>query len=167
MKISKIKIGILFIFVVIVLIEGISLAGSQVNAAEIREEKNLNIDEELTLELINEYRVKNSLKKLISVSSLQKMSKLKADDLSKNKYFSHYSKNLGTPFEMLEKNKIDYKIAGENLARSGNPEEVVQAWINSTTHRQNILEEEYEYTGISVIEDETYGKIYVQIFAKF
>lgn len=166
MKISKIKIGILFIFIIIILIEGISLAGNQVNAIEIQESRNLNIEEQRTLELINEYREKNNLEKLISVSNLQEVSKLKAEDISKNKYFSHNSPTFGTPFQMLEKNKIEYRIAGENLARGGNPEKVVQAWIDSTSHRENILEERFKYTGISVIEDDNYGKIFVQIFAE-
>ncbi len=65
---------------------------------------------------------------------------------------------------MLRNNKISYKIAGENLAGNTTPKKAVEAWINSTSHRENILEEDFTYTGIYVIESKTYGKIFVQLF---
>ena len=36
--------------------------------------------------------------------------------------------------------------------------------MNSESHRENILEEEYEFTGICVLNSKTYGKVYVQLF---
>ena len=36
--------------------------------------------------------------------------------------------------------------------------------MNSTSHRENILEKRYEYTGISVIKDKNYGYLFVQVF---
>ena len=65
---------------------------------------------------------------------------------------------------MLKSNNIQYTIAGENLAGNINSNKAVEAWINSPTHKANILEEEFKYTGISVIESPVYGKVFVQIF---
>ena len=45
-----------------------------------------------------------------------------------------------------------------------NSERAVNAWMNSESHRENILEEKYEYTGICVLNSKTYGKVYVQLF---
>ena len=179
MKISRRKVGILIIFVIFILIESISFATYQ-NAIQNEAERN-NIEEKIeksleenivnltreeqeTLNLINQYRKIMGLNELKPLLELQEISKLKAEDIVENEYFSHTSPYLGTPFEMLQANGIDYIIAGENLAGNISPEKAVEAWINSTSHRDNILEEEFQYTGISVIESPIYGKVFVQLF---
>jgi len=178
MKISKRKIDILIIFTIFILIESISFAtyktvvlGSTqkndiIEMKEIIEKENVNLTEEEqeTLDLINNYRKENNLKELKPYSKLQNVAKLKAIDLVENDYFSHTSPNLGTPFEMLEENGIDYVLAGENLAGNTTPKRAFEAWINSKSHRENILESKFEYTGICVIESEVYGKVFVQLF---
>ena len=65
---------------------------------------------------------------------------------------------------MLKENNIEYKIAGENLAGARNNKLALQGWLNSPTHKDNILEEKYKYTAIYIIDSNTYGKIYVQAF---
>jgi len=179
LKISRLKPGILLIFVIFVLIESISLVTYRTAVLGQIEEKNtisamktkieleetiLSEEEQKTLDLINEYRKQNGLKELKPYFELQEVAKLKAEDLVNNKYFSHISPTLGTPFNMLKDNEIEYKIAGENLAGSTTPEKAVEAWIASTSHRENILEGKFEYTGIYVIESSVYGKVFVQLF---
>lgn len=177
MKISKRKFGILFIFLIFILLETISVATyhtvvlgeKNIKEESIKmqieqEEVFLSEEEQEVLNLINQYRLENGLKELKPFSKLQEVSKIKAEDLVNNKYFSHTSPNLGTPFEMLKSNGIDYKIAGENLAGNITAKRAVEAWINSPSHKDNIMEEKYEYTGICVIESQVYGKIYVQLF---
>ena len=182
MKISRRKVGILIIFVIFILIESISFAtyhnaiqneAERNNIEEKIEEKieksleenivNLTREEQETLNLINQYRKIMGLNELKPLLELQEISKLKAKDIVENEYFSHTSPYLGTPFEMLQANGIDYIIAGENLAGNISPEKAVEAWINSPSHRDNILEE-FQYTGISVIESPIYGKVFVQLF---
>lgn len=175
MKVSRRKIVTLFIFVIFILIETISFATYQSTIQEeqekmkvieqmIKQEANLTQEEEETLDLINAYRKENGLSELKTFSKLQDVAKLKAEDLVKNEYFSHTSPNLGTPFEMLQSNNVEYIIAGENLAGNTTPERAVEAWINSNSHRENILEEDFEYTGICVIESPVYGRVFVQLF---
>ena len=131
----------------------------------VEEEKTvLSYDEQEVLDLVNKYRKENGLDELSAFSKLQDVAKLKAIDLVENEYFSHISERLGTPFEMLENNGVVYTIAGENLARGSSIEKVVEAWINSPLHRDNILEKKFEYTGICVVESDTYGKVFVQLF---
>ena len=179
MKISRLTFGILVVFAMFILLEGISFATYQtavlgqieqdntINAMKTKielEKANLSKEEEKTLELINEYRKQNGLNELKVYSKLQEVAKLKAEDLVNNKYFSHTSPTLGTPFKMLKDNQVEYRIAGENLAGNTTPERAVEAWINSPAHRDNILENKFEYTGIYVIESPVYGKIFVQLF---
>lgn len=161
------------------MIEGISFAtyrtvtlgqieqNNSISAMRVKIEQDeaiLNDEEQRTLELINKYRRENGLSDLKPFSELQAVAKLKAEDLVCNDYFAHNSPNLGTPFEMLKDNGVDYLIAGENLAGSPTPEKAVQAWIDSPLHRDNILEEKFAYTGISVIDSPVYGRVFVQLF---
>lgn len=178
MEISKRKLGILFILLLFIGIESFSIATYQTTVLgenekhkklqeeiQIEEkESHLTDEEQETLNLVNQYRKQNGLEELKALSNLQEVAKIKANDLVKNKYFSHNSPSLGTPFEMLEQNGVKYTVAGENLAGNMNPEKAVEAWINSTPHRENMLESKFEYTGICVIESPVYGKVFVQLF---
>lgn len=178
MKVSRKNIVTLFIFVMFILIETISFATYQGTVQE-EEEKRAKInqivsqkailtqEEQETLNLINEYRKQNGLNELKTFSKLQDVAKLKAYDIVSNEYFAHTSSNLGTPFEMLEANNIEYSIAGENLAGNISPKRAVDAWINSTSHRENILEAKFEYSGICIIDSPVYGKVFVQLFVGF
>lgn len=178
MKISRRKVDILFIFVIFVLVniilfmmyQSISLGTTRRNDLDNvkrlveMDDAELNTDEQRVLDLVNEYREENGLEELRAFSKLQDVAKLKAMDLVQNEYFSHNSERLGTPFEMLEDNEVVYVIAGENLAGNISPERAVESWINSPLHRDNILEKKFEYTGISVVNSEIYGKVFVQLF---
>jgi len=173
MKVLKKRKIALIIFVSFILVESISLATYKLSAETrasdnmkefLNEECLLTIEEERTLELINEYREEKGLDELKTFAKLQEMAYLKGKDIVENDYFSHKSENLGTPFEMLKENGVEYSIAGENLAGNITPERAVEAWINSELHRENIEEKDFEYTGICVIDSEIYVKVFVQIF---
>ena len=173
MKVLKKKNIALIIFVSFIFIQGITLVtnASIVNSKPsekmqelINEQSLLTKEERETLELINIYRKERGLKELKTFAKLQEVAYMKAKDIVDNEYFSHNSKNLGTPFEMIQNNGIEYRIAGENLAGNITPEKAVEAWINSRLHRENIEEGEFEYTGICVMDSPVYGKVFVQIF---
>lgn len=173
MKIKTIRIGVLLSVLAIVFVQSITLVAYEVNKQnkskkvyEIIECKNddLSTEERDTLDLINQYRNENGLQSLKPVVELQRVAKLKAEDIVNNDYFAHDSDTLGTPFEMLEANNVEYGVAGENLAGNTTPKNAVQEWINSQDHRDNILDERFGYTGICVIDSEEYGKVFVQLF---
>lgn len=175
MKLSKRKIIILFIFVIFILIETVSFAMYQTAVLEESNQKqtiermqeqpqNLTKEEQETFNLINDYRKQNGLEPLKIYPKLQEVAKIKAQDIVNYEYFSHISPNLGTPFEMLKQNGVTYKIAGENLSGNISPKKAVEAWVNSPSHRENIVEEKFRYTGICVVESPIYGKVFVQLF---
>lgn len=121
-------------------------------------------DEEIILSLINLERDKNKLPSLEIDNELQNLARLKAEDLVKNNYFSHISPTYGTPFEMLKSHNIEYKIASENIAGNPSLENAVSSWMNSESHKENILSNLYNYTGIAVVDSIAYGKIIVELF---
>ena len=124
----------------------------------------LTTDELETFNLINQQRNNNGLASLKIDNEVQKVARIKAQDLVDNNYFAHESPTYGTPFNMLKNFGITYKSAGENLAGNSSNSGAVTAWMNSSGHRANILNSSYNYTGVAVVSSPKYGKIYVQMF---
>ena len=121
-------------------------------------------DEKELLSLINTQRKAYGLPELSFDSELQRVAKAKAQDLVANNYFSHTSPTYGSPFDMMKSFGITYKTAGENIAGNSSLSGAVDAWMNSTGHRENILNNAYNYTGIGIVDSPKYGKIMVQMF---
>jgi len=70
----------------------------------------------------------------------------------KNKYFSHYSPTGISPWDWIDKSGYDYYYAGENLAMNFlDTEEVIKGWLNSPSHRENLLNKDYKDMGIAVV----------------
>lgn len=124
----------------------------------------LTADEKEVFDLINKQRTNNGLSALKIDSEVQRVARIKAQDMVDNNYFAHESPTYGTPFEMLKSFKISYKTAGENIAANSSNSGAVNAWMNSSGHKANILSGNYNYTGIGVVSSPKYGKIYVQMF---
>lgn len=121
-------------------------------------------EEQELLKLINEQRAAYGLSALKFDAELQRVAKIKAQDLVNNNYFSHNSPTYGSPFDMMKSFGIKYKTAGENIAGNSTLKGAVTAWMNSQGHRDNILSNAYNYTGIGVVESPVYGKVMVQMF---
>ena len=124
----------------------------------------LSEDEKEVFDLINEQRTKNGLSALKIDDQVTNVARIKAKDLVDNNYFAHESPTYGTPFQMLKNFGISYKTAGENIAGNSSNQKAVEAWMNSEGHRANILNGNYNYTGIGVVNSSKYGKMYVQMF---
>lgn len=121
-------------------------------------------DEKEVFNLINAERTKQGLTALKVDSEVQRVARIKAQDMVDNNYFSHNSPTYGSPFDMLKSFKISYKTAGENIAGNSSNGAAVKAWMNSSGHKANILNSSFNYTGIGVVSSNKYGKMYVQIF---
>lgn len=125
---------------------------------------NLNADEKEVFDLINKQRVANGLKALEIDYEVQRVARIKAQDMVDSGYFAHESPTYGSPFNMLKSFSISYKTAGENIAGNSSNSGAVNAWMNSSGHKANILNSSFNYTGIGVVSSSKYGKIYVQMF---
>lgn len=121
-------------------------------------------DEKEVFDLINKQRTANGLTALKMDSEVQRVARIKAQDMVNNNYFSHTSPTYGSPFDMLKSFKISYKTAGENIAGNSSNSGAVDAWMKSSGHKANILNGNFNYTGVGVVTGSKYGKIYVQMF---
>jgi uncharacterized YkwD family protein len=121
-------------------------------------------DEQALLNMVNKARKDKGLKALEFDSGLVKIARLKAKDMKDNNYFDHTSKLYGTPFEMMKKYNVKFSTAGENIAGNKTVEKAVKAWMNESGN--NIYNNKFTHTGIGIVESQTYGKIFVQMFIK-
>lgn len=124
----------------------------------------MNTDEKEVFDLINKQRTNNGLQALKVDEEVQKVARIKAEDMVQNNYFAHESPTYGSPFDMLKSFKISYRTAGENIAANSSNSGAVNAWMNSSGHKANILNSNFTYTGIGVVSSSKYGKIFVQQF---
>ena len=95
---------------------------------------------------------------------LQNIARLKAEDMKKNNYFAHKSETYGNIDDMLKSFEVPYTASAENIAGNKNLAGAVEAWMNSESHKVNILNEKFEFTGVAIVDSSTYGKIFVQVF---
>lgn len=101
----------------------------------------------------NYYRVKNGIKPLKMVSGLNDSAHAKSMDMFKYGYFDHTRLNGKISFDtFIDDQEYDFIKVGENLARGDfeTSRDVVDAWMNSSGHRKNILDGSYVNVGVSV-----------------
>ncbi|PCL94805.1 CAP domain-containing protein [Paenibacillus lautus] len=99
--------------------------------------------------LVNQERSKAGLKPLTVHAKLTTVALDKAKDMSNNNYFSHTSPTHGSPFDMMKAYGISYGYAGENIAKGQRtPQEVMNSWMNSQGHRENILSPNFTMIGV-------------------
>lgn len=112
--------------------------------------------------LVNKEREKVGRNKLVLDPKLQEAANKRAKELKT--LFSHTRPDGTMCFTVLEEYNIDYMATGENIAMGqSTPEMVVNAWMNSQGHKENILSD--KFTKIGVGSYEVNGKIYwVQLF---
>lgn len=127
-------------------------------------ESNLNIDEQNMLALVNQERAKVGLQSLQSDPELVKLARMKAQDMIDNNYFSHTSPTYGSPFDMMQAAGVRYHYAGENLAGASTVDIAHTSLMNSSGHRDNLLNANYNKAGIGVVDGGPYGKMFVQMF---
>ncbi len=101
--------------------------------------------------LTNKERAQNNVEPLVQNDLLTKAAQLKANDMAQNEYFAHTSPEGKTPWHWLNQVGYKYSLAGENLAINFfESREVAEAWMNSPTHRANIVKQHYKEIGIAV-----------------
>ena len=114
------------------------------------------------IRLVNEIRRQNGLGELTASAELSHVARLKSQDMHDKGYFDHTSPTYGSAFDMLRSFGISYRTAGENIAYGySTPQAVVDAWMNSSGHRANILNASYTQIGVGHEQD---GNYCTQIF---
>ena len=105
-------------------------------------------DQHAYLYLINQERARNGLDELKLNDKLNTSAQLKANDMKEFDYWAHNNPNGTEPWHFFDVAGYKYEAAGENLAKCWDtPEDTVKGWMNSPTHKENILGD-YSETGL-------------------
>lgn len=120
--------------------------------------------------LVNEERTKENLPALKYNTKLAEAAKKKAEDMFAKNYWSHYGPAGETPWDFILDSGYQYEYAGENLAKNFLfSEGVIKGWMDSKTHRENIVRPEYTDVGYAVVNGILNGEettLIVQEFGK-
>jgi len=112
------------------------------------------INQENLIRLINQERNSRGIPSLKINSDLDAAASLKSKDMINRDYFEHYAFGL-SPWDFISNSGYNYLYAGENLAMDFNTSEgIVNAWMNSPTHRDNILNPDFSDTGLGIVKGE-------------
>ncbi len=116
-------------------------------------------------DLVNSQRSANGQSALTYSAEAAKVAQAKAEDMAANNYFSHTSPTYGSAFDMLKANGVSYSSAGENIAKGQtSSSSVMNAWMNSSGHRANILSSSYKSVGVGCAADSSGTLYWVQVF---
>lgn len=137
-------------------------APKQVEQQSQSQSQQLSQFEREVVELTNQERANNGLSPLQIDEELSIVAREKSRDMSVSNYFDHNSPTYGSPFDMMRSYGINYRAAGENIAKGQRtPQEVVNAWMNSPGHRANILNGNFTHIGVGFVEQ---GNHWTQMF---
>ncbi len=129
---------------------------------------NAKIDTQELISLTNSQRVKAGLSPLSENPQLDTAASAKAANMFAENYWAHFAPSGKSPWDFIQGSGYKFKFAGENLAKnfytSG---EVVDAWMASPTHKENIVSPKYKEIGMAVVEGNLNGQkttLVVQMF---
>ena len=121
--------------------------------------------------LVNNERRRKGLSDLFWNQSLAGMARAYSRQMARESFFSHYDGNGDSVVERAENSNIrGWSKIGENLFFCEGYDNfdtlAVRGWMNSSEHRRNILDRQFNTTGIGVAGTRD-GRIYItQVFTR-
>jgi len=109
------------------------------------------------LSLINSTRASHGLSSLSPNQMLTDLARMRSSDMVSRNYFSHHSPDGRNIKHLFADYGITYSNFGENLGNAapasyGSPKAFLNAWMNSPSHRANMLRSNYTLIGVGVID---------------
>jgi uncharacterized protein YukE len=100
----------------------------------------------------NEQREAHGLLPLKMNARLNQAAQAKVQDMFALQYFEHISPTGDGPSDLAKQANYKYIVVGENLALGNFKDDatLVEAWMNSPGHRENILNARYQEIGVAV-----------------
>lgn len=127
--------------------------------------------EDLVHLLINDERVANSVAPLAHDYGLRAVARAHSQDMIRRDFFAHTNPDGLSPFDRMSAADIGYASAGENIAWNRGYSDpgptAVTGWMNSTGHRNNILNGGFTHAGLGAARSEYDGAWYfTQLFMR-
>lgn len=120
------------------------------------------------VDLANGDRAANDVGLLTLNPTLTKAAQAKADDMAAKGYFAHVSPDGRNSWTWFKDAGYRFIYAGENLAVDfSDSEDVERAWMNSPTHRRNILDGHFTEVGIATARGTYKGRATIFVVQMF
>jgi uncharacterized protein YkwD len=137
---------------------------------------NLQVVQQFALELANRDRATDGLPPMEVDLELSRAAQRHADDMLRRNYFDHYSPEGESPSDRLTA-AGGRGFPAENIAMTENPRErrlkaqlletFQQQWMQSASHRRNLMNPNYERFGYGLAIDSESGRAFaVQMFTR-
>ncbi|WP_433292288.1 CAP domain-containing protein [Actinoplanes sp. CA-030573] len=142
----------------------VAAAKREVTAADVSASPGAPFQQQI-LALINQNRRRGGCDSVSLDRRLIDAANEHAADMARRRYFAHESPNGDGAGDRVRDNGYKWKRYGENIARGADsPYEVVDGWMHSPEHRENIMDCRLEQMGVGLaISDDT--PYWVQDFA--
>ncbi|TNE52065.1 MAG: CAP domain-containing protein [Deltaproteobacteria bacterium] len=113
---------------------------------------------------VNAFRRKQSLSFLRRHPTLDALAQSHANDMATYHYFAHTSPRHGSFADRFQRLGWTVKIAQENIVAARSPKEALRHWMESPSHRSNLIEPKFRWTGVGAAVGKD-GQIYfVQVY---
>jgi len=110
------------------------------------------------LSATNAQRSANGKASLAINAQLANAAQTKANDMAARNYWSHNTPDGKAPWYFIEQAGYSYTKAGENLAYGfGTSSQTVTGWMNSPTHRDNMLDSAFTEVGFGFVNSANYN----------
>ena len=133
----------------------------------------LTADEKAMLDQTNEERVKKGLKPLTPNPILCKVARAHSENMGKQDKMDHVldgkkpgdrTKDAGYQFEVCGEN-VGWGIIGSKKMEDWTVKKMMEWWMKSPVHRDNIWQEEYTEIGVGIAGSEKGKRCFTQLFA--
>lgn len=166
-KAKALHVSSIGIYIAILLVVQIFLTGfARVKPGVLGYASNITVTD--LLKDTNEKRVAVGDKQLVLNDELSQAAAAKAKDMFAKQYWAHTAPDGTDPWSFILNAGYNYLFAGENLARDfGDSKGVVNAWMNSPSHKENLLNPRYQEVGFAVVNGKYNGyetTLVVQMF---
>lgn len=104
------------------------------------------------LTAMNRERKAHGLRPLRLNEKLSKAAFDRIEDMFAKSYFAHVSPDGLEPFVWAQARGYRYRLIGENLAVGYRGTAVVDGWMKSRGHRENILQRGFDEVGIAIVD---------------
>jgi len=105
----------------------------------------------------NQARQRNGESRLGANPLLTSAAQAKAQDMANQNYWSHVTPEGNAPWKFIDAAGYSYQKAGENLAYGfSSSNEIINGWLNSPTHKANLLDNNYTEVGFGIVSSQNY-----------
>ena len=120
-------------------------------------------------ERVNEVRRERNLVPFVTDAAVARIAQAHADEMAAYGYVSHTDRAGRNPLERAQAAGLSgFRLLAENIGassiRGDRVESVVEEWLRSPSHRENLLTPAFRASGIGVAERDDGTTIFVQLY---